>query len=408
VEREGLFTAVSARVSIAASFIVLISGCQKPAPAFQMPPTKVSVIEVSPQTIAAHYDYQGVASASKHVEVRANVTGVILRRAFVEGTDVPQGALLYQIDTTIYEAALRNAVGQLEDAKARLSNAKRNLDRLKPLLEEKAVAQKDVDDQEQAFQQGQADVVAAQGLVDQARKNLSDTQVRAQVAGRVGLANLELGARVTGPSDLLTWVDQVDPIYVSFSPPQEDLLAWRREIAEKRLAFPSGKLQVRAVLADGSVYENPGTINFADIQVATQTGTQQLRATFPNRNHVLLPGQFVRAELIDLKREGAILVPQRAVQQGLTGAYVFVVGDSNKVGIKPVQTAAWQGSQWVINDGVKAGDKVIVEGTQKIGPGMKVNPTPYNAATDSTLKPLPQDIPAAPSFSIVQRGGGTK
>lgn len=405
MQREGLITAVVARASHAAGLVLVLAaaGCQKAAPPFQMPPTKVSVLSVSPQTISAHYQYQGVAQASRHVEVRSNVTGVILKRAFVEGTDVPEGALLYQIDTTIYEGALRNAVGQLNDAKARLSNAKRNLDRLTPLLAEKAVAQKDVDDQEQAYQQAEADVVSYEGTIEQAKKNLSDTQVRAQIGGRVGLAQLELGARVTGPSDLLTTVDQVDPIYVSFSPPQEDVLEWRRDIAQKHLSFPNGKLKVRAILADGSVFEQPGTLNFADIQVATQTGTQQLRATFPNRDHVLLPGQFVRAELLDLKREGAIVVPQRAVQQGITGAYVYVLGDSNKVGIKPVQTSVWQGSQWVINDGIKAGDKVIVDGTQKIFPGAKVEPVAYNMAADSTLKTVEQDVPAAPSFQIVPR-----
>ena len=247
-------------------------------------------------------------------------------------------------------------------------------------------------------------MTGAEGTVQQAQKNFNDTKIRAQIPGRVGRANLELGARVVGGTDILTSVDQVDPIYVNFSPPQEDILAWRRDIAGKRLQFPSGKLRVRAMLSDGTYNTQEGTINYADIEVDSATGAQHLRATFPNANHVLLPNQFVRIELLDVKRDSALVVPQRAVQQGIAGAYVYVLGDSNKAGVKPVQTAAWQGAQWIITDGIKAGDKVIVDGTQKIFPGAKVNPSPYNPANDTTLRTVQQDVPASPSFPIVPRG----
>jgi membrane fusion protein, multidrug efflux system len=367
----------------------------------QFPPTGVTVITVTPQTIPARYRYQGVATASKHVPVRSNVSGVIVERPFTEGTDVQKGAVLFKIDTTIYAAALQNALGTLGDSKAKLDNAQRNLERLKGLVAEHAIAQKDYDDAEQAYKQAEADVAANQGLVDQARKNYNDTKVRAEITGRVGLAYLVLGARVTGPGDTLTSVDQIDPLYVTFNPPQEDILAWRRAIAEKRLVFPSGKLRIRAILADGTVNPQDGTLSFADVQILPQTGTQTLRATFANAGHVLLPGQFVKVELLDLKREGAILIPQRAVQQGLTGAYVFTLGDSNKVGIRPVQASAWAGSQWVIDQGLKAGDRVVVDGTQKIFPGAKVNPAAYNSTADSTIVPPAQDVPAAPSFPLV-------
>ena len=384
--------------------VLVLAGCHKDPPAFQMPPSLVTVVTVKPQTIAAHYNYQGVAQAFKHVEVRSNVTGVIVSRAFTEGTDVPKGALLYEIETPIYAGATENAVGTLEDAKARESNAKVNLDRLKALLAERAVAQKDYDDADQTYRQAVAAVAAAQGTLEQAQKNLNDTKVRAQIAGRVGRANLELGARVVGGTDLLTTVDQVDPIYVNFSPPQEDILQWRRDIANKRLQFPNGKLRVRAMLSDGTYDPQDGTINYADIQVDSATGAQRLRATFPNQAHVLLPNQYVRVELLDVKRDSALVVPQRAVQQGIAGAYVYVLGDSNKAGVKAVQTSAWQGTQWIITEGVKAGDKVIVDGTQKIFPGAKVNPSPYNPANDTTLKTVQTDVEASPSFPIVPRG----
>jgi membrane fusion protein, multidrug efflux system len=390
-------------VAVAVALLV-VAACHKDPPPFQMPPSLVTVVEVKPQTIAAQYEYQGVAQAFKHVEVRSQVTGVIVSRDFVEGTDVPKGALLYQIETPIYSGTLENAKGQLEDAVARVRNARVNLDRLKALLAERAVAQKDYDDGDQTYRQAVADSASAAGLVRQAEKNFNDTQVRAQIAGRVGRANLELGARVTGGSDLLTTVDQVDPIYVNFAPPQEDILAWRRDIAARRLQFPNGKLRVRAVLSDGTYVPQDGTINYADIAVDSATGAQRLRATFANANRILLPNQFVRVELLDVKRDSALVVPQRAVQQSIAGPYVYVLGDSNKAGVRPVQASDWHGGGWIITDGIKAGDKVIVDGTQKIFPGAKVNPKPYDPASDTTLRTVQQDIQASPSFPIVKRG----
>jgi membrane fusion protein (multidrug efflux system) len=368
----------------------------------QFPPTQVTVVTVTPQSIAAHFRYQGLARSSKHIIVRAQVAGVVIARPFVEGTDVAKGTLLYQIDTTQYAAALRNALGTLDDAKAKQANADINLKRVRPLLEERAVAQSTLDSAEQIYRQAEADVAANQGAVDQARKSYNDCFVRAEVSGRVGLAYLVLGSRVTGTSDSLTTLDQIDPLYVEFNPSDQDLLSWRREIAAKQLTFPSGKLRVRVYLADGSVVEQPGTLNFADISIQSTTGTQTLRATFPNAGHIILPGQFVKVEILDLKRDGAILVPQRAVQQGMAGAYVYVVGDSNKVGIRPVQASSWSGAQWVIDQGIAAGDKVVVDGTQKIFPGAKVSPVAYNAAADTTGSPtVGQDVPAAPAFPLV-------
>jgi membrane fusion protein (multidrug efflux system) len=367
---------------------------------FQMPPTKVTVATVVPQTIPAHYEYQGVAQSSKHIIVRAQVAGVIIARPFVEGTDVAKGTLLYEIDTTQYAAQLRSAQGNVEDAKAKMASAEINLNRVRPLLAERAVAQSTVDSAEQIFRQAQADVASDEGAVDQARKSYNDCFVRAEVSGRVGLAYLVLGSRVTGSADSLTTLDQIDPLYVQFSPSYQDVLSWRQQIAAKLLTFPSGRLRVRVSQSDGSVVEQTGTLNFADISVQAQTGTQTLRATFPNRSHILLPGEFVKVELLDLKRDSALLVPQRSVQQGLTGAFVYIVGDSNKVAIRPVQASSWSGSQWVVDNGIKPGDRVIVDGTQKVFPGVKVNPVAYNPAADTTLRPVNPETPAAPAIQL--------
>src|SRR3989475_2334175 len=298
---------------VAAAGALLLAGTamawRRPTPAAAAPPpAEVSILSVAPETVAARYEYVGQTAASRSVEVRSQVTGVIVARPYAEGTDVAKGTLLFRIDPTTYEAAYRSA-------QARLANAQRNLARFKSLLAARAVALKDVDDAQTAFDQAQA-------AVDQAKKDYDDTFVRAEISGRAGRAQLELGARVTGPADLLTTVEQVDPIYVNFSPSDQDVLRWRRDVKDGRLVMPKGALTVQLTLADGRVFPENGHLTFAHLGLQPVTGTHQARAQLKNPRHVLLPGQFVRVRLLGLKRPGAFLVPQRAVQQGLGGAFV--------------------------------------------------------------------------------------
>jgi len=348
------------------------------------PPPEVSVLTVAPETVSAHYEFVGEAAASRRVEVRSQVTGVILARPYAEGTDVAKGTLLFRIDPTTYEAAYRSA-------QARLANADRNLARLKSLLASRAIAQKDVDDAQQAFDQAQA-------TADQTKKDYEDTFVRAEISGRAGRALLELGARVTGPSDLLTTVEQVDPVYVNFSPSDQDVLRWRRDIATRRLLVPSRVLAVQVTLADGSIFPGTGQLNFVDLALQPATGTLSLRAEFRNPQHVLLPGQFVRVRLLGLKRPDAILVPQRAVQRSLGGAFVYVVGDSNRVAARDVVATSWERGGWLIEQGLKAGDRVVVDGVQKVAPGQPAKPLTYRPAVDtSTAAAGDSALIAAPS-----------
>jgi len=356
--------------------------CQRAAPAAP-PPPEVSVLAIAPETVSARYEFVGQAAASRRVEVRAQVAGVIIARPYGEGTDVPKGALLFQIDPTTYEAAYRSAQAQLADATARFANAERNLVRLKALLGSRAVAQKDVDDAETAFDQARAAVQAAQAAVDRAKKEYDDTFIRAEIAGRAGRALLDLGARVTGPSDLLTTVEQIDPIYVNFSPSDQEVLRWRRDIATHRLLVPARVLPVQVTLADGSLFPGTGLLNFVDLALQPVTGTLSLRAEFRNPQHVLLPGQFVRVRLVGLKRPGAILVPQRAVQRGLGGAFVYVLGDGNKVAARDVVATSWEGGAWLIDQGVRPGDRVVVDGVQKVAPGQRATPVAYRPAADT-------------------------
>jgi len=355
--------------------LVLTAGAaafrRPPSAPLAPPPAEVSVLTVVPETVSAHYEYVGQAEASRSVEVRSQVTGVIVARPYAEGTDVAKGTLLFRIDPTTYEAAYRSA-------QARLANAERNLARLKSLLASRAVAQKDADDAQTAFDQAQA-------AVDQTKKDYDDTSVRAEIAGRVGRARLELGARVTGPGDLLTTVEQVDPIYLNFSPSDQDILRWRRDAATGQLLMPRS-MSVQVVLADGTVLSEPGQLNFVDLALQPETGTQQLRAVLPNPKHVLLPGQFVRVRLLGLKLPKAILVPQRAVQQGLGGAFVYVVADSGKVAVRNVVATSWDGGSWLIAEGLQAGDRVIVDGVQNAAPGAPVKAVAYQPPADSAAR----------------------
>ena len=368
-----------------AGLAALLPGCRKKAAPAAPPPPQVSVLTIQPQTIPAVFEWVGEAAASKSVQVRSQVSGVIVERPYVEGTDVPKGKVLYRIDPRTYQANYESAKARLAESEATFANAERTLTRLKPLLEERAVAQQDVDNAQAAYDQGRAAVLDARAAVDAAKKNYDDSFVRSEIAGRAGRAIMEVGALTSGPNDQLTTVEQVDPIYVYFNPSDQFVLQWRRDIASKRLVLPKGVLDVQATLADGSIFGSTGKLNFVDLTLQPSTAALQLRAEFPNPQHTLLPGQFVRVRILGLKRNGAILVPQRAVQQGLNGSFVYVLTDSGKVSARPVSATDWQGTQWIIDEGLRPGDKVVVDGAQKIRPDAPVKAVAYDPKSDTTL-----------------------
>ena len=376
--------------------VSLLAGCQKKAGPGAPPPPAVTVLTVRQQTIPGQFEWVAQAAASKSVQVRAQVSGVIVERPYIEGTDVPKGKILYRIDPRTYHANYESAVARLAEAQAQFANAERTLNRLKPLLEERAVAQQDVDNAQAAYEQSHAAVLDAKAARDAAKKDYDDTFVRAEIRGRAGRALLEVGAVTSGPADQLTTVDQVDPIYVYFNPSDQDILQWRRDIAAKRLALPKGVLDVQARVADGSVFDQTGKLDFIALSLEPATNALQLRAEFPNPKHTVLPGQFLRVRLLGLKRTDAIIVPQRAVQQGLNGPFVYVVADSDKVSVRPVAASGWQGTQWIIDNGLKPDDKVIVDGTQVVKADIVVRPTAYRPESDSTLQAAPDSTILAP------------
>lgn len=376
---------------LAVAFI--LSACAKEAPPPQMPAPEVTVVTVRPRKVADNVQLAGEVQAYRTVQVRAEVSGVIVERPFREGAQVSPNDVLYRIDPVSYRADFEAAQAQVADAEARLTNAETNASRLRPLLADNAVSKQEVDNAEAEVKQAQAALNAARAALERARKSYSETVVRAEIGGRVGRALLDVGTRVTGPSDVLTTIDVLDPIYVSFRPSAQQQLAWRRDADTRRALSPGGGARVQVTLPDGSVFPTLGRIGYVDPVVDPATGTQQYRAEFANHDHILLPGQFVRVQVIGLVRDSAIVVPQRAVQQQLGRQSVYVVGKGDTVAAREVKGSGWSGDGWLIESGLNPGDRVVVDGIQKIGPGMVVRPVAL--ADSSTTDTLPGDRPAA-------------
>lgn len=331
------------------------------APPMAPPPQAVAVEVVDTSTVQETSEFVGTVQAYRRIEVRSPVAGIITARPFREGTLVHRGDVLYEIDRTVYAAAASSA-------EARLKNAERQVDRLTPLLAEHAIAERDLD-------VARTELLQAQAGYDQAAKDLSDATVRAEITGRVGRALIELGGRVSGSGDLLTTIDQVDPVYVSFHPSTQQQLEWARSEQAARLMRPGSDLDITLTLPDGSTLGRHGTLDYIDPVLAPATGTREYRAKFTNDDQVLVPGQFVRVTLSGFRRVGAITIPQRAVQQQMGQRVVFVVGPGDTVAVRQVEVGEWAGDRWVITGGLEVGDRVIVDGFQKTGPGAVVSPS---------------------------------
>ena len=373
------------RTSVHATALVLvvlspIVSCAKP-PAQSPPPPTVTVVAATPARVAETAEFAGEVQAVRRVEVRSPVAGVIVGQPIAEGSQVAAGDVLFRIDPTVYDAAWRGAQARLAQAQARFDNSSRTLARLRPLLAEHAVAQRDVDDAEAADAQARAAVDEAKASVDRARKDLNDATIKAEIAGRVGIARLMLGARVTGPADLLTTIDVLDPVRVTFRPSMQQVLAWRRDPRATLALRAGGSARVHIVLPDGVEYPESARIDFVAPVVDSATGTQAFRAEVPNHQHLLVPGQFVRVRVEGLVRDGAILIPQRAVIQSLGRQSVYVLGAGDTVRSRDVRATAWVGERWLIDSGLVAGDRVVVDGVQKVRPGGVAKPTPPAART---------------------------
>jgi membrane fusion protein (multidrug efflux system) len=336
-----------------------------------MPAPEVTVTTAQAQALPVAWEYVGQTAGSREVEVRARVTGILLSRNFREGERVKKGQSLFTIDPAPFQAALARAEADVAAARARLEQARRNAARLKPLYAEKAVSQKEHDDALSAEAIGAADLKAAQARLTEAKLNLEYTRVEAPVSGITSRALPSEGTLISGPSVLLTSVVQVDPMWVNFGIPDNEQARIQKEAQSGSLKLPKN-FQIELRLADGTVYSHKGKLDFADVRVSAATGTREARAEVPNPDGALRPGQFVRVVLRGASRPNAITVPQRAVLEGPQGKFVYVVNDKSQAEPRPVQAGEWVGERWIIASGLQGGERVIVDGVMKIGPGAPV------------------------------------
>jgi membrane fusion protein (multidrug efflux system) len=372
------FRPLAATLALAA---MLLAGCrpQGPPPAAQgaMPPAPVSVVELKAVDLPVTWEYVAQTAGSRDVEIRSRVPGIVLRRHYTEGATVAAGQLLFTIDPAPFEAALARAEADVASARAKLGQAKRSLERTEQLVERNFVSRAQLDDSRAAVEVAEAEVKGAQARLAEARLNLGYTRITAPLAGVTGRAVKPEGSYVPGSDELLTTVSQTDPIDVLFGLPDNEQLRIRREIEAGRLAMPRDRaLRVEVLLSDGTAHPRPGRLDFEDVRVSGATGTSQARAKVANPGGTLKAGTFVKIRLSGATRPQALAVPQRAVLEGPQGKFVYVVGAGDKAEIRPVQVGEWTADAWVVNEGLKAGERVIVDGVLKIGPGAPVQVVP--------------------------------
>lgn len=369
--------ASAASIVLACAALAACSKAEPPPQAPQALPVAVRLATPasSPVLVEAVAQTEGV----REVEVRARVGGILEKRLYSEGAPVKAGQVLFQIDKVPFEIALAQARAQLGEQQARAAQAQREAVRLQGLVGDEAISRKEYDDATSSLAVSKAGVAAAQAAVRDAERNLSYSAVTAPVAGTTSRSVRSEGSLVSTSDGLLTTIVQLDPIRMRFSLAQGDLAR-----------FPGGRpnpnTKVEMILPDGSVYAQPGKLEFAASRIDPTLGTLELRAEFPNAKGQILPGEFVRARMTATVRENIFLVPQSAVLQTEQGRLVMVIGPDGKATPRPVQTAEWAGQDWVVTSGLQAGDKVIVDNLIKLRPGMPVTEKPAEA----------QGAPAAP------------
>ena len=355
-------------------------GCKQEAASTPAPPIpEVPVVTVSSVTMPDEPEFIGQTEASRPVEIRSQVTGILKERFFTEGRDVKQGDRLYQIDPIPFKAAKSIANARVAQAEARLVQAKQNFARVKPLLEEQAVSQKDVDDAVTEELAAKAALEGAKGDQVKAKFDLDNTLITAPISGRIERSRFYEGHLISAQTNILTMIHQLDPMYVNASAPEAFVLKRFRDRATHRIQGAT-LYELRGVITftDGSTYPHEGKLDLLEVGVRSATGTRDFRVIFPNPDSVLFPGQFVKIRILGAVRTGVILVPQSAVQQGPKGPIIFVVGADNTVEIRPVRATSWRGNQWSIEDGLHEGERVIIAGFHMIAPGAPVKTVPYH------------------------------
>lgn len=375
---------------LVASFFALTGCDQQPQQQGQMPAPAVSVIDVTKQPVGEYQEYIARTEAVNTVDLRARVEGFLTRRNFTEGENVKEGQLLFEIDQLPYQAALKKAEADLASAKAERIKAVRDLQRSKDLFQRGHISQADLDTQTSHQARAEAAVKAAEAGLETAKLNLGYTHIHAPFSGQIGRASYSVGNLVgptTGPLATLT---SVDPMYVTFQVNERLLVSHLQNTGGQRT--DNDRFDMRLRLPNGSEYNQPGIFNFADTQVDQTTGTLTLRAEFPNPDGIIVPGLYVTLVVESHEKEDRPVVPQSAVQEGQSGRFVLVVTADNQVENRHVEMGRRIGPFWVVNSGLKAGEQIIVEGLQKVRPGVKVQPTMVKIDPETGgIMMLPQD-----------------
>ena len=379
-----------------------LTACKKAPTEPPRPTVEVTVVTVRQQETPVDFEFTAQTQSSREVEIRARVDGFLERRMYTEGSLVKDGQVLFVMDKKPFEAALQSARGALAQQQARLLVTKQNLARVIPLAAQNALSKKDLDDATGNEKQAEAAVIAAQGEVRTAELNLSYCTIRSPLQGLSSFARVQDGSYVTpNQSGLLTYVYQLDPMWVNFSISENELLRYRDQVAKGLLRFPpDNQFDVTVIQADGSVYPQQGRIDFTNPAFSQDTGTFLVRASFANPKGTLRPGQFVRAKVSGAVRPNAILVPQRAVLQGAKSHFVWVLDQDSKPHQRVVEVGDWHGDDWFVNEGLKAGERVVVDGAIRVSSDaqVKVVSAPSGGAPGAPGTPAaPASAPPAAS-----------
>jgi membrane fusion protein, multidrug efflux system len=355
---------------------IMLGGCSEPVDETKGGAPAVTVIKIEQKDTPVSIEFVGKTASSRRVEIRSRVEGFLEKRNYVEGSMVEAGDVLFEMDKKPFEAQLNFTRAELAQQQARLETARTNLNRIRPLVKKKAVAQKELDDAEGFYRESAAAVEQAKARMVQAELELGYCTIKTPVSGLSSFAVMQEGAYVGLGDSLLTYVAQLDPMWVEFSISENQILKHRDNVKKGILRDPPDHdFVVEIVLADGSVYPHTGRITFADASLSESTGTFLIRAEVDNPDKRLRPGQFVSARLKGGIRPDAILVPQQAVQQGAQGSFVWVVDAGGKAEFRPVTPGPWHGKDWFIDAGLAAGDTVVVSGALKLRPGAPVKVT---------------------------------
>ncbi|MCF7499617.1 MULTISPECIES: efflux RND transporter periplasmic adaptor subunit [unclassified Pseudoalteromonas] len=369
---------------------VFLSGCgqseqaQGQTQAAQAVP--VGVIEMQSKPLTLTKELPGRVSASRIAEIRPQVNGIIQSRLFVEGAEVEKGQALYQIDPSTFEAQVATSKAAITKAEASIANAKAKSERYKELLNIKAVSQQDYDEADAAYKGAKADLLTAQAQLKTAEINLNYSKVLAPISGQIGKSDVTAGALVSAnQATALATITQLDPIFVDLTQSSSELTRLKKAIATGQLdkdAAQHSKVELK--MEDGTTYAHKGTLKFSEVTVDPSTGSVTLRAEFPNPEKLLLPGMYVRAVVVEGVKNDAILAPQRGVSRNTKGEpTAMVVSKDNKVEPRILKTDRTVGANWLVTEGLQSGDKLIVEGLQKIRPGAPVNPMPAESVANS-------------------------